>query len=203
MSHSLPHLTLATSTRSLSLISSTSLIFPTTSPTHTQKSYGIRPIYTLRGAKLRSAFVSAVWSLEMPLATTGAILSLLDGIVAGWFARFVRINFCETNRFFRMFRHASLGCADHGPFHLLVKGLVHLLVKGLIGSHWGSGFDGWSLRDIVGPTQHFFKVLMLMDGGPRLLRTSVRELASGMFFYDSSILLMFEKETRRSFEVVW
>ena len=54
------------------------------------------------------------------------------------------------------------------------------------------------------------KVLLLMDRGARLLRTSVIELASGvallsmwMVPHDSLILLTFEKETRRCFEAFW
>ena len=46
MSPSLPHLTLTTSTSSLSPISSTSPIFPTVSPAH--KTYDSRPRFTLR-----------------------------------------------------------------------------------------------------------------------------------------------------------
>ena len=46
MSHSLPHLKLTPSISSLSPISSTSIIFPTVSPTHTI--YGPRPTFTLR-----------------------------------------------------------------------------------------------------------------------------------------------------------
>ena len=62
---------------------------------------------------------------------------------------------CETTRINHMLLHVSLGCAGHGPIHLLVKS------AGLIGLHWDSDLDGWSvaglpcLSNIAGPIQHF------------------------------------------------
>ena len=69
--------------------------------------------------KLRSAFVSSVWSRRMPLASFGAILSLLDGgdgdpgfhVVSSRFRmtrQFLAYQPCETTRINHMLHHVSL-----------------------------------------------------------------------------------------------
>ena len=111
----------------------------------------------------RAAIVWAVWSTEMPLAGTHAILNQLDGPVGTdpafhivW-ARFPMVRrylaFCpdEEPRIFRMLDLISRGAQGHGPVHLLLVSAAEL------GFAWegrgeglGSGFspssqdDDWS-----------------------------------------------------------
>ena len=67
MSHSLPYLTLTTSTSSLSLISSTSPIFPIVSPTHTQDLWPSAHIYPamFRG-RVADQHKSHLWQVMSP-----------------------------------------------------------------------------------------------------------------------------------------
>ena len=85
-------------------------------------------------------------SRRLPLANTGALLSLLDGLVDGdtgfhvvrsrfrMIRRFLAYQLGETGRINHMLHHVSLGCVSHATIHLLVKS------QGLIGQYLDTDF---------------------------------------------------------------
>ena len=96
--------------------------------------------------KLRSAVCRVVWSRRQPLATVGAVLSLLDGpsgcdplFCVVWFRfrlfrRFLALWPSRVDRAYRLLDMVSEGCRGHGPVHLLVSSAAE------IGFRWGSSF---------------------------------------------------------------
>ena len=82
--------------------------------------------------KLRTAFVSAVWSKKMPLAHVGAVLSLLDGppgCDSGFYVvwcrfwllgRYLAFRPLEVPRLDNLLGLVAAGGPGHGPMHLLV-----------------------------------------------------------------------------------
>ena len=81
--------------------------------------------------KLRSSICRVVWSRRQPLASIGAVLSLLDGLTgcdpafcAVWFRfRLFRRNHAlwpsQVGRVYRLLEMVHEGCPGHGPIHLL------------------------------------------------------------------------------------
>ena len=121
----------------------------------------------------RAAIVRAVWSSEMPLANSPAILNLLDGpvgvhppafhIVWSRFRMMRRYLACcpeEEPRFFRMLDLISRRAQGHGPVHLLLISAAEL------GFAWVGAENGWvraslpSLRMMTGPVQHFRSAIL-------------------------------------------
>ena len=119
----------------------------------------------------RAAIVRAVWSSKMPLASTPAILSLLDGpegvdpafqIIWARFRMMRRyLAYCpeEEPWIFRMLDLISRGAEGHGPVHLLLtsaaevgfasgsgSGLLSLLRMGLIQHFYSSFLEAWRYR---------------------------------------------------------
>ena len=117
--------------------------------------------------KLRSAFVSAVWSKKMPLAHVGAVLTLLDGPPGcdpGFFVvwcrfrllrRYLAYRPLEAPRIFKLLGLVAAGKPGFGPIHLLV-GKANAL-----GFIWDPLNSGWIrpglplLHQLAGPYQHF------------------------------------------------
>ena len=96
--------------------------------------------------KLRTAVCQVVWSSRRPLASAGAVLSLLDGPTG-----------CdpeEVPRVHWMIGSDAEGCPGHGPAHLLVESAAD------VGLHWGLDVLGWErpglpvLGNLAGPIQH-------------------------------------------------
>ena len=172
--------------------------------------------------KLRSSTCWVVWSRRQPLASIGAVLSLLDGptgptgcdpafcVVWFWFRllrRYLALWPSQVGRAYRLLEMVSEGCPGHGPIHLLSASAAE------IGFRWDPLTLAWSrpglplLSNLAGTTQHF-KAAML--GGIRLQLIFVVGLVFGaglcsmsMAPCSSLILLMFEKEIRVCFGVLW
>ena len=98
--------------------------------------------------KLRSSLFEVVWSRRQPLASAGAVLSLLDGpsgcdpafCVVGFRFRLLRwrrslaLWLSEVGRVYRLLEMVSEGCPGHGPIHLLLE----------VGFSWDPVHLGWS-----------------------------------------------------------
>ena len=140
--------------------------------------------------RLRTAFVSAVWSRKMPLAHVGAVLTLLDGPSGcdpGFFVvwsrfrllrRYLAYRPMEVPRIYALLGLAADGCPGHGPLHLVVEsaGVVGLSWDA-VGSVWcRPGLPGLSL--LAGPYQHF-KAAIGTLGGPRSALICVKGRDSG------------------------
>ena len=115
----------------------------------------------------RAAIVRAVWSCNMPLANTLAILTLLDGSVGVGPAYYiVRARFRmmrgylayrpdKVHRIYRMLDLLAHGADGYGPVHLRLSSATE------IGFVWDGGEQGWvraalpPLRIVSGPVQHF------------------------------------------------
>ena len=80
--------------------------------------------------KLRSSIRRVVWSRRQPLASVGAVLSLLDGprglpaFCVVWFRfrllrRYLALWPMEVCRVYRLLEMVSEGGPGHGPIHLL------------------------------------------------------------------------------------
>ena len=117
--------------------------------------------------RLRTAFVAAVWSMKMPQAHVGAILSLLDGppgcdpgFYVVWcrfrlLRRYLAYNPLEVPRLLCLLGHVVGGCLGHGPVHPLVESAC------VLGFTWNPLNSGWTgpdlpmLHHLAGPFQHF------------------------------------------------
>ena len=116
--------------------------------------------------KLRSSIFGVVWSRRQPLASVGAVLSLLDGptgcgpaFCVVWF-RFRLLRWylatwpAEVGRVHRLLEMVGEGCPGYGPVHLLTAGAAE------IGFRWGPVEIGRSrpglplLSNLDGPFQH-------------------------------------------------
>ena len=94
--------------------------------------------------KLRTAFVSAVWSKRMPPAHVGAVLTLLDG---------------PQDRRYLAYRPLEVP----RPYNLPGSGPMHLLLESAndLGFSWDPLSSGWIwpglplLHQLAGPYQHF------------------------------------------------
>ena len=78
--------------------------------------------------KLRSSICRVVWSRRQPMASVGAVLSLLDGpnpaFCLVWFRfrllrRYLALWPYEVGRVYRLLEMVGEGCPGHGPIHLL------------------------------------------------------------------------------------
>ena len=81
--------------------------------------------------KLRSSIYGVVWSRRQPLASVGAVLSLLDGptgcgpaFCVVWFRfrlfrRYLALWPSQVGRAYRLLEMVGEGCPGHGPIHLL------------------------------------------------------------------------------------
>ena len=117
--------------------------------------------------RLRSAVRRVVWSRRQPLASVGAVLSLLEGptgcdpaFCVVWFRfcllrRYLALWPAEVGRVYRLLAVVHEGCPGHGPIHLLVASAVE------IGFRWDPLTFAWSrpglslLSNLAGPIQHF------------------------------------------------
>ena len=106
-------------------------------------------------------------SRRQPLASVGAVLSLLDGptgcdpaFCLVWFRfcllrRYLALWPAEVGRVYRLLAMVGEGCPGHGPIHLLSAGAAE------IGFQWDSNALAWSrpglplLSNLAGPLQHF------------------------------------------------
>ena len=117
--------------------------------------------------KLRSSIRGVVWSRRQPLASVGAVLSLLDGptgcepaFCVVWFRfrllrRYLALWLAEVGRVYRLLEMVGEGCPGHGPIHLLCSSAAE------IGFQWNPDALAWSrpglplLSILAGPLQHF------------------------------------------------
>ena len=117
--------------------------------------------------KLRSSIHKVVWTRRQPLASVGAVLSLMDGpsgcdpaYCVVWFRfrmlrRYLALWPSEVGRVCRLLDMASEGCPGRGPVHLLVASASE------IGLQLDPLALGWSrpglplLINLAGPVQHF------------------------------------------------
>ena len=122
--------------------------------------------------RLRSAVRRVVWSRRQPLASFGAVLSLLDGptgydpaLCVVWFRfRLLRRYLAhwpkEVGRFYRLLAMVHEGCPGHGPVHLLSASAAE------IGFQWDPHALAWVrpglplLSQIAGPIQHFWSAIL-------------------------------------------
>ena len=98
---------------------------------------------------LADSISRVVWSGKQPLASTGAVLSLLDGpqgcdpaFCVVWFRfrmlrRYLAYRPEEVRRVYRLIEGASGGCPGHGPEHLLVERAAE------VGFQWNTCALGW------------------------------------------------------------
>ena len=171
--------------------------------------------------RLRSAVRRVVWSRRQPLASVGAVLSLLDGptgcdpaFCVVWFGfrllrRYLELWPTEVGRVYRLLEMVGKGCPGHGPIHLLSASATE------IGFKWDPLALAWSR-----PGYPFLvtwlvlfstsRLLFLMLGVTRLLlifvvvRVFVVVLCwIFMALCSSLILLMFGKEIRLCFAASW
>ena len=117
--------------------------------------------------KLRSSIHRVVWSRRQPLASVGAVLSLLDG-PAGCdpvfcvvrfrfrlFRRYLAVWPSQVDRAYRLLDMVSEGSPGHGPIHLLSASAAE------IGFRWDPLALAWSrpglplLCNLASPVQHF------------------------------------------------
>ena len=99
--------------------------------------------------KLRSAIHKVVWSRRQPLASVGAVLSLLDGptgcdpaFCLVWYRfrllrRYLALWPAEVGRVYRLLEMVGDGCPGHGPIHLLSSGTAE------IGFRWSPDALAW------------------------------------------------------------
>ena len=117
--------------------------------------------------KLRSSICRVVWSRRQPLASVGAVLSLLDGpagcdpaFCVVWcrfrlLRRYLALWPAEVGRVYRLLGEVGEGCPGHGPIHLLSASAAE------IGFRWDPLTLAWSrpglplLSNLAGPIQLF------------------------------------------------
>ena len=115
----------------------------------------------------RSSVFKMVWSRRQPLATIGAVLSLLDGPLGCdraycvvWFRfrmirRYLAHRTSEVGRIYRLLDMVRQRCPGHGPVHLLAASATE------IGFQWNPHMVGGVrpvlpiLSNLAGPIQHF------------------------------------------------
>ena len=108
-----------------------------------------------------------VWSRRQPLASAGAVLSLMNGptgcdpafrVVWFWFRllrRYLALWPAEVGRVYRLLEMVGEGCLGHGPVHLLSASAAE------IGFRWDPVDMGWSrpglplLSYLAGPYSAF------------------------------------------------
>ena len=116
--------------------------------------------------KLRSSICRVIWSRRQPLASVGAVLSLLDGptgcdpaFCVVWFRfrlfrRYLALWPSQVGRAYRLLEMVGEGCPGHGPIHLLVASAAE------IGFRWDPLTLAWVrpglplLSNLAGPLQH-------------------------------------------------
>ena len=116
--------------------------------------------------KFRSSLFRVVWSRRQPLASVGAVLSLLDGptgcdpaFCVVWFRfrslrRFLALWPAEVGWVYRLLDLVSEGSPGHGPIHLLLASASE------IGFRWDPLALAWTrpgltpLGNLAGPVQH-------------------------------------------------
>ena len=156
--------------------------------------------------KLRSAIRRVVWSRRQPLASVGAVLSLLDGptgcdpafFCVVWFMccllrRYLALWPAEVGRVYRLLAMVSEGCPGHGPIPLLSTSAAE------IGFQWDPHALAWSRPRLA--RFSIPSMLFLMPGATRWLLIFVvgRVFVAGlcwtsMGLCSSFILLMFERD---------
>ena len=114
--------------------------------------------------KLRLSIYRVVWSRRQPLASVGAVLSLLDGptgcdpaFCVVWFRfrlfrRYLALWPSQVGRAYRLLTMDSEGCPGHGPIHLLCSSAAR------IGFQWNPLTLAWSrpgLPLLSNLAQHF------------------------------------------------
>ena len=113
-----------------------------------------------------------MWSRRQPLASFGAVLSLLDGptgcdpaLCVVWFRfRLLRRYLAhwpkEVGRFYRLLEMVSEGCSGHGPIHLLSASAAEIRFR------WDPLALAWSrpglplLSNLAGHVQLFKAALL-------------------------------------------
>ena len=116
--------------------------------------------------RLQSSFHRVVWSRRQPVASVGAVLSLLDGptgcdpaFCVVWFRfrllrRYLALWPAEVGRVYRLLAMVHEGCPGHGPIHLLSASAAE------IGFRRDPLALAWSrpglplLSNLAGPVQH-------------------------------------------------
>ena len=122
--------------------------------------------------RLRSSIHRVVWSRRQPLASAGAVFSMLDGptgcdpaLCGVWFRfrllrRYLALWPTEVGRVYRSLVMVSEGSSGHGPIHLLSASAAE------IGFRWHPLALAWSrpglllLSNLAGPVQHFKAALL-------------------------------------------
>ena len=117
--------------------------------------------------KLRSSIHNVVWSRRQPLASVGAVLSLMDGptgcdpaFCVIWFrfrllCRYLALWPSQVGRACRLLKMVGEGSPGGGPSHILSASAAQ------IGFRWDPLALGWSrpglplLGILAGPVQHF------------------------------------------------
>ena len=172
--------------------------------------------------RLRSAVRRVVRSRRQPLASVGAVLSLLDGLTGCdptfcvvWFRfpllrRYLALWLAEVGRVYRLLEMVNEGCPGHGPVHLLSTSAAE------IGFRWDPLALALSrpglplLCNLAGPVQHFRAAVL--DGW---LNKVAADLCGRGGFRGGPLLdvhgslqllnysLMFGKEIRLCFVASW
>ena len=117
--------------------------------------------------RLSSSIHWVVRSRRQPLASVGAVLSLLDGLggcdlafCLVWFRfrllrRYLALWLVDVGRIYRLLELVGEGCPGHGPIHLLSASAAE------IGFRWNPDAVAWVrpdlplLSNLAGPLQHF------------------------------------------------
>ena len=120
----------------------------------------------------RTSIRGVVWSRRQPLASVGAVLSLLDGptgcdpaFCVEWFRSRVHRRYLalwpgKVGRVYRLLEMVSEGGPGHGPLHLLSASAAE------IGFRWDPLAPAWSrhglplLSNLAGPVQQFLAALL-------------------------------------------
>ena len=171
--------------------------------------------------KIRSSICRVVWSRRQPLASVGAVLSLLDGpsgcdpaFCVVWFRfrllrRYLALWPMEVGGIYRLLELVGEDCPGHGPIHLLSASAAE------VGFRWDPDALAWFglaylCLVIWLALCSIFRLLFLMLGVTRLLLTFVagKVFEVGLCWMSmapcsSLVLLMFEKEIRLCFVAFW
>ena len=170
--------------------------------------------------RLRSAVRRVVWSRRQPLASVGAVLSLLDGptgfdpaFCVVWFGfrllrRYLAVWPSEVGRVYRLLAMVHEGCPGHGPVHLLSASAAE------IGFERDPHALAWIrpgvplLSNLAGPIQHFQAAILdaWRDKVAAFVVVKVFVVVLCLMFMalcSFLILLMFEKEIRLCFGTSW